>query len=44
MRKITVVFELPEDVEEEYSDVDPLLVMEDFVETKIGFAVIKDEK
>lgn len=42
MRKIVIEFELPEDIEEDYSDIHPQLVFEDLFPSQIGFRVVSD--
>lgn len=42
MRQITIQFEVPEEYEADYADVDAQLVFEDFFPSEVGFTVISD--
>lgn len=45
MRKIIIQFEVPEEYEEDYKDVDPLLVFEDFfAKPRWGFEILSDSE
>lgn len=42
MRKIVIEFELPEDIEADYSDIHAQLVFEDLFPSQIGFRIVSD--
>lgn len=44
MRRITIEFEVPEESEPDYDDVDAELVVEDFLKPEVDYTIISDNK